>query len=202
MSHTITITHNHLSTAMFSRSSWIFIIQKWHQNGWDGWSWPLLGLLQVHGILPSTGHPGQGFPLLPEHGHQLLLLLGHQEQGVGTSTCAEKERKPLNTEEKCQAQNGIPQQKEASPFFHYGLLSGKGCWLLILLWTLWLHKLFRKGTEATPKDEAWKTKSGDPDTILFSTHPGKSEAAFKLQCGCSCVSISNQRGPRWGSCSG
>ena len=58
---------------------------------------------------------------------------GHQEQGVGTSTCAEKERKPLNTEEKCQAQNGIPQQKETSPFFHYGLLSGKGCWLLILL---------------------------------------------------------------------
>ena len=92
-----------------------------------------VGLLQVHGILPSTGHPGQGFPLLPEHGHQLLLLLGHQEQGVGTSTCAEKERKPLNTEEKCQAQNGIPQQKEASPFFHSGLLSGKGCWLLILL---------------------------------------------------------------------
>ena len=136
-----------LGSTMFSSSS-IFIIQKWHQNGCNGWSWPLPGLLQLHGILPSAGHPGQDFPLLPEHRHQLLLLLGNQEQGAGSWTCAEKEGKPFNAEEKCQAENRIPQQEEASPF-HCGLLSG--CWLLILLWALWIHKLLWKGDDQDPR---------------------------------------------------
>ena len=57
----------------------------------------------------------------------------HFSLNMGTNfsfSFSKKEGKPLNAEEKCQAENRIPQQEEASPF-HCGLLSG--CWLLILL---------------------------------------------------------------------
>ena len=57
----------------------------------------------------------------------------HFSLNMGTNfsfSFSKKEGKPLNAEEKCQAENRIPQQEEVSPF-HCGLLSG--CWLLILL---------------------------------------------------------------------
>ena len=62
------------------------------------------------GPLPSTGQPGHGIQLLPDHWLKLLLLLGHQEQG-GPVKQGQKEGQPVNPEEKQEAQRGVLEEE-------------------------------------------------------------------------------------------
>ena len=86
-----------------------FLNSEVNQNDRHGWMWLLFGF-QVPGLLPDADQPRRGFQLLPCHRRLLLLFLGHQGQSSFISRNQE-EGQPLYTQDKCQAEGGIPEKE-------------------------------------------------------------------------------------------
>ena len=70
--------------------------------------------LPVHGFLPGTGQPEQGFHLLAHHWLDLQLLVGHQGDLAFSCKCCEKE-KPLNATKKLEAKSWFPEKEIPTP---------------------------------------------------------------------------------------